>query len=73
MCCSRLKYIDDVIMYGVTDGYDSDDIFHGDCNDDTDGYDIYINIYIYIFIYFNITSLCTLPSALNHLIVKKRI
>lgn len=40
MCCSRLNYIDDVIMYGVTDGFDSDDIYHGDCNDDNDGYDI---------------------------------
>lgn len=45
---SKLNYIDDVIsdvrssvisLYDITD---VNDIYHGDCDDDNDGYNIYI-------------------------------
>lgn len=49
-----------VMLQDTSDNYD----YHGDCNYENDGYDIF-------FIYFNISSLCTLPSAPKCLYVKK--
>lgn len=37
MWCSKLNYIDDVLLYDITDG---NDIYNGDCDDDNDGYNI---------------------------------
>lgn len=55
MCCSKLNYIHDdvilllVIMMYISNGNDGDiteddgnDVFHGGCNEDYDGYDIFL-------------------------------
>lgn len=53
MCCSKLNYINNVIVYDARNGNggdvanddDGDDDFNGHCRDQNDGYDIF-------FIYF---------------------